>query len=86
MTTEQLDTSGARWRSTSRFPSGLGRFRVNVFMQRGSPSMVMRYIAAEMPKLENLGLPRCSPTHEAQAGAGADGRRTGSGKSRRLPR
>ena len=37
--------------------AGLGRFRVNVFMQRGSPSMVMRYISADMPKLENLGLP-----------------------------
>ena len=41
--------------------AGLGRFRVNVFMQRGSPSMVMRYISAEMPKLENLGLPELLP-------------------------
>ena len=37
--------------------AGLGRFRVNIFMQRGSPSMVMRYISAEMPRLENLELP-----------------------------
>ena len=36
---------------------GLGRFRVNVFMQRGSPSMVMRYISATTPRLETLGLP-----------------------------
>jgi twitching motility protein PilU len=36
---------------------GLGRFRVNVFMQRGSPSMVMRYISATTPRLEALGLP-----------------------------
>jgi twitching motility protein PilU len=36
---------------------GLGRFRVNIFMQRGSPSMVMRYIVAEMPQIEQLGLP-----------------------------
>ena len=36
---------------------GLGRFRVNVFMQRGSPSLVMRYIAASTPRLETLGLP-----------------------------
>ncbi|HXX11910.1 MAG TPA: hypothetical protein VEK05_10370, partial [Burkholderiales bacterium] len=28
---------------------GLGRFRVNVFMQRGYPAMVMRYITADMP-------------------------------------
>src|SRR5215471_14423019 len=36
---------------------GLGRFRVNVFMQRGYPAMVLRYITADMPKLEQLGLP-----------------------------
>jgi twitching motility protein PilU len=36
---------------------GLGRFRVNVFMQRGNPAMVLRYITADMPKLDNLGLP-----------------------------
>src|SRR5947199_4928984 len=36
---------------------GLGRFRVNVFMQRGSPAMVLRYITADMPRLETLGLP-----------------------------
>ena len=36
---------------------GLGRFRVNVFYQRGYPAMVLRYISADMPKLEGLGLP-----------------------------
>jgi twitching motility protein PilU len=36
---------------------GLGRFRVNVFMQRGSPAMVLRYITADMPRLDTLGLP-----------------------------
>src|SRR5580658_6684788 len=36
---------------------GLGRFRVNVFMQRGYPAMVMRYITADMPRLDALGLP-----------------------------
>jgi twitching motility protein PilU len=36
---------------------GLGRFRVNVFLQRGYPAMVMRYITADMPRLETLGLP-----------------------------
>jgi twitching motility protein PilU len=36
---------------------GLGRFRVNVFMQRGFPAMVLRYITADMPRLETLGLP-----------------------------
>jgi twitching motility protein PilU len=36
---------------------GLGRFRVNVFLQRGYPAMVLRYITADMPRLDNLGLP-----------------------------
>jgi len=40
---------------------GLGRFRVNIFYQRGYPAMVMRYITADMPKLENLGLPDLLP-------------------------
>jgi len=37
--------------------TGLGRFRVNVFYQRGYPAMVLRYITADMPKLEELGMP-----------------------------
>src|SRR5476649_2046449 len=37
--------------------SGLGRFRVNVFYQRGYPAMVLRYITADMPRLDSLGLP-----------------------------
>ncbi len=37
--------------------TGLGRFRVAIFMQRGCPSVVLRYIAGEMPRLEALGVP-----------------------------
>ena len=37
--------------------TGLGRFRVNVFYQRGYPAMVLRYITADMPRLEDLGMP-----------------------------
>jgi twitching motility protein PilU len=37
--------------------AGLGRFRVNIFMQRGYPAMVLRYITADMPRLDNLNLP-----------------------------
>ncbi len=40
---------------------GLGRFRVNVFMQRGCPAMVLRYISADMPRLDTLGLPEMVP-------------------------
>jgi twitching motility protein PilU len=36
---------------------GLGRFRVNVFYQRGFPAMVLRYITADMPRLEVLKVP-----------------------------
>ncbi len=37
--------------------SGLGRFRVNVFYQRGSVCLALRQIPAEVPRLEELGLP-----------------------------
>ena len=36
---------------------GLGRFRVAIFYQRGYPAMVMRYITADMPRIDQLGLP-----------------------------
>ncbi len=36
---------------------GLGRFRVNVFTQRGNTAMVLRYIPSDVPKLDDLGLP-----------------------------
>ena len=37
--------------------SGLGRFRVNVFMQRGETGMVVRFIKSKIPPLAELGLP-----------------------------
>ena len=37
--------------------AGLGRFRVNVFHQRGNVAMVLRYITTEMPTLDELGMP-----------------------------
>jgi twitching motility protein PilU len=36
---------------------GLGRFRVNVFHQRGNVAMVLRFITAELPTLDELGMP-----------------------------
>jgi twitching motility protein PilU len=36
---------------------GLGRFRVNVFHQRGNVAMVLRFITPELPQLEALGMP-----------------------------
>ena len=36
---------------------GVGRFRVNIMRQRGSPMIVMRAIPIEIPSVEDLGLP-----------------------------
>ena len=35
----------------------LGRFRVNVFRQRGETAMVVRYIKSKIPSIDELGLP-----------------------------
>jgi twitching motility protein PilU len=36
---------------------GLGRFRINIFHQRGNVAMVLRYITSELPTLDELGMP-----------------------------
>ncbi len=36
---------------------GMGRFRINVFHERGDTAMVLRYISDELPILDDLGLP-----------------------------
>ena len=38
-------------------PPGLGRYRVNAFVQQGCQGVVMRVIAAEVPNFDKLGLP-----------------------------
>jgi twitching motility protein PilU len=38
-------------------PSGIGRFRVNAFVQMGNIGMVLRTINAKIPTFEELGLP-----------------------------
>jgi twitching motility protein PilU len=38
-------------------PSGVGRFRVNAFLQQGKVGLVLRTIAAEPPSIEGCGLP-----------------------------
>ncbi len=37
--------------------ANLGRFRVNVYRQRGEAAMVIRYIKSNIPSIESLGLP-----------------------------
>ncbi len=36
---------------------GIGRFRVNIFRQRGEVSVVIRYIKSEIPRFEEMNLP-----------------------------
>src|SRR5499433_1772960 len=38
-------------------PPGVGRFRVNAFVQQGRIGMVLRTITTEIPRFEELGLP-----------------------------
>jgi twitching motility protein PilU len=39
-------------------PTGIGRFRVNAFVQQGRVGIVMRTIKSEIPRVEQLGLPK----------------------------
>ena len=38
-------------------PSGIGRFRVNIFVQQGRVGMVLRTITSKIPKFDELNLP-----------------------------
>jgi len=40
----------------------LGRFRINIYLQRGEVSMVIRYIRADIPTLDELDLPEIYKT------------------------
>ena len=42
---------------TSYSVAGVGRFRVNLFLQRGSPGVACRALPFEIPHFEDLGLP-----------------------------
>jgi twitching motility protein PilT len=42
---------------TSYSATGIGRFRVNVYRQRGTLAVVMRFIPSDIPEMESLGLP-----------------------------
>ena len=39
-------------------PAGIGRFRVNAFMQQGHVGLVLRTIPQQLPTLDGLGLPK----------------------------
>ena len=58
MTEEQMDIFNRELEiDFALSEKGLGRFRVNVFHQRGSVSMVLRYITSDLPTLDELGMP-----------------------------
>ena len=65
---------------------GLGRFRTNVFMQRGAVGCVMRVIPHHVKTFEELGLPRkvCEDLCEQPRGLVLVTGATGSGKSTTL--
>jgi twitching motility protein PilT len=65
--------------------AGLGRFRVNVFQQRGNVGMVLRVIPTKIRTIEELELPRILTTVcEEQRGLVLCTGTTGSGKSTTL--
>ena len=81
--TEEFDREGEADFSYSM--QGVGRFRVNAFRQRGSISIVMRFIPFGVPKFEDLGLPEAiSRLAQEERGIVLVTGTTGSGKSTTL--
>src|SRR5215471_16532448 len=64
---------------------GVGRFRTNVFQQRGTFAIAMRHVKSVVPPFEQLGLPETLKSiAEAPRGIVLVGGSTGSGKSTTL--
>lgn len=58
MKDDQIKEFEHEWELNFAIPlQGVGRFRSNVFRQRGEVSMVIRYIKGDIPQVEELGLP-----------------------------
>ena len=58
MSPEQIKTFEATWEMNLSFGvPQVGNFRVNIFRQRGSISIVVRFILGNIPLLDDLGLP-----------------------------
>jgi twitching motility protein PilT len=55
---------------TSYVAPNVGRFRVNVYRQRGSLAVVMRFIPSEIPPIDELGLPMPVTTDLAEKNNG----------------
>jgi len=58
MSPDQIKTFEANWEMNLSFGvPNVGNFRINIFRQRGSTSIVIRFILGNIPALEDLGLP-----------------------------
>ena len=58
MSPDQIKTFEANWEMNLSFDvPNVGNFRVNIFRQRGSTSIVIRFILGNIPALDELGLP-----------------------------
>jgi twitching motility protein PilT len=76
---------GSKELDTSHAIHGVGRFRVNVFQQRGSVGAVLRMIPQEIPDFQTLGLPpQVLSLAELRRGLVLVTGPTGSGKSTTL--
>ena len=61
MSPDQIKTFEANWEMNLSFGvPNVGNFRVNIFRQRGSTSIVIRFILGNIPQLSALDLP---PVH-----------------------
>jgi twitching motility protein PilT len=79
------ELAGLREYDTSYEAPGTGRFRVNVYRQRGSLAIVMRVVPLQVPSLEDLGAPSaCWDLAEKDRGLVLCVGPTGSGKSTTL--
>jgi twitching motility protein PilT len=69
----------------SYFEQGIGRFRTNLFQQRGQWCLAMRYVKTQVPGFEELGLlPQIKKLAESPRGILLVAGSTGSGKSTTL--
>lgn len=69
----------------SYFAEGIGRFRTNIFQQRGSLCLAMRHVKTKVPEFDSLGLPEVlKQIAESPRGIILVAGSTGSGKSTTL--
>jgi twitching motility protein PilT len=83
---EQIKHVESHWELDCGFGiDGLGRFRVNVYRDRGSLSAALRVVLSRMPSMEELGLPAiCQELIDRPRGLVLVTGPTGSGKSTTL--